>query len=85
MKTETKYKKCCLCIISKNKKYLLQLRDNIKNIKDPNTWGLFGGHLKKNENIKPNKTEKESQIKEMTLFVRKSQAEVNYYKHITNN
>jgi len=52
MKTETKYKKCCLCIICKNKKYLLQLRDNTKNIKDPNTWGLFGGHLKKNESIK---------------------------------
>ena len=27
----------------------------------------------------------ESQIKEMSLFVRKAQAEENYYKHITNN
>ena len=30
-------------------KYLLQLRDNKKNIFFPNFWGLFGGSLNKNE------------------------------------
>ena len=32
-------------IILKRKKYLLQLRDNKKNIFFPNYWGLFGGRL----------------------------------------
>lgn len=32
-------------IITKKKKYLLQLRDNKKNIFFPNYWGLFGGRL----------------------------------------
>jgi|TARA_B110000967_G_C18635323_1_gene435768 8-oxo-dGTP diphosphatase len=38
-------------IILKNK-YLLQLRDNKKNIFFPNFWGLFGGSLNKNETHK---------------------------------
>ena len=36
-------------IITVNKKYLLQLRDNKKNIFFPGFWGLFGGRLDKNE------------------------------------
>ena len=36
-------------IIIENKKYLLQLRDNKKNILYPNRWCFFGGTLKKNE------------------------------------
>ena len=35
-------------IVVKNK-YLLQLRDNKKDIFFPNFWGLFGGRLEKNE------------------------------------
>ena len=36
-------------IIVKDNKYLLQLRDNKKNIFFPNFWGLFGGRLDKDE------------------------------------
>ncbi len=36
-------------IITKKKKYLLQFRDNKKNIFFPNYWGLFGGRLNKDE------------------------------------
>ena len=36
-------------IITINKKYFLQLRDNKKNIFFPGFWGLFGGRLDKNE------------------------------------
>tara|TARA_B100000965_G_scaffold394296_1_gene406269 strand:- start:9557 stop:9982 length:426 start_codon:yes stop_codon:yes gene_type:complete len=36
-------------IITVNNKYLLQLRDNKKNIFFPGFWGLFGGRLDKNE------------------------------------
>ena len=36
-------------IIFSNNKYLLQLRDNKKNILYPNQWALFGGRFKKNE------------------------------------
>jgi len=36
-------------IIIVKDKYLLQLRDNKKNIFFPNFWGLFGGSLSKNE------------------------------------
>jgi 8-oxo-dGTP diphosphatase len=32
-----------------NNKFLLQKRDNIKNIHFPDFWGLFGGKVKKNE------------------------------------
>ena len=32
-------------IIILNKRYLLQLRDNKKNIYFPNFWGLFGGRV----------------------------------------
>ena len=35
-------------IIVKNN-YLLQLRDNKKNIYYPNFWGIFGGHVEKTE------------------------------------
>lgn len=37
-------------IIIKNKKILLQLRDNKKNIIFPNSWGFFGGSINLNEN-----------------------------------
>ena len=33
-------------------KYLMQLRDNKKDIYYPNLWGLFGGSLNKNETFK---------------------------------
>ena len=36
-------------IIFSNNKYLIQLRDNKKNILYPNHWALFGGRFKKNE------------------------------------
>ena len=36
-------------IIIKDDKYLLQLRDNNKNILFPNRWCFFGGTLKKKE------------------------------------
>ncbi len=36
-------------VILKNNKYLLQLRDDKKNIFFPNYWGLFGGRLDKGE------------------------------------
>lgn len=36
-------------IVFLKNKYLLQLRDNKKNIYFPNFWGLFGGRLDKNE------------------------------------
>ena len=37
-------------IVLKNK-YLLQLRDNKKNIYFPNFWGLFGGRVNTNESF----------------------------------
>ena len=50
-------------IITVNKKYLLQLRDNKKNIFFPGFWGLFGGRLDKNE-LQPKAIKRE--IKEET-------------------
>ncbi len=41
--------KSAKAIIIFNKKYLLQLRDNKKNIFFPGYWGLFGGRIDKNE------------------------------------
>ena len=41
--------KSAKAIIAFNKKYLLQLRDNKKNIFFPGYWGLFGGRIDKNE------------------------------------
>ena len=38
-------------VVVKNK-YLLQLRDNKKNVYYPNFWGLFGGGLNENETHK---------------------------------
>ena len=38
-------------IIVLKKKYLLQLRDNKKNIYFPNFWGPFGGRVGSNENF----------------------------------
>ena len=43
-------KKNVVGIITKNKKILLQLRDNKKNIVFPNSWGFFGGSVNLNEN-----------------------------------
>lgn len=42
-------KKNVVGIIFKNKKLLLQLRDNKKDIIFPNSWGFFGGEVKINE------------------------------------
>ena len=39
-------------IVLVNNKYLLQLRDNKKQIFYPNFWGLFGGSLNKYENYR---------------------------------
>jgi 8-oxo-dGTP diphosphatase len=43
-------KKSVVGIILKNRRLLLQLRDNKKNIIFPNTWGFFGGEVNINEN-----------------------------------
>mgnify|MGYP001227266453 FL=1 len=50
-------------------KYLLQLRDNKKNIFFPNFWGLFGGSLNKNET---HKKAVEREIKEETNLIVKA-------------
>ena len=42
-------KKSVVGIILKNKKILLQLRDNKKDIIFPNRWGFFGGEVNINE------------------------------------
>ena len=42
-------KKNVVGIIVKNKKILLQLRDNKKNIIFPSSWGFFGGEINANE------------------------------------
>jgi len=55
--------KAAKAIITVKNNYLLQLRDNKKNIYFPNFWGLFGGCLNKNE--KYNKAI-EREIKEET-------------------
>jgi 8-oxo-dGTP pyrophosphatase MutT (NUDIX family) len=39
-------------IFEKNKKFLLQLRDNKKGISSPNKWAIFGGGIEKNETPK---------------------------------
>ena len=38
-------------VIMKKNKFLLQLRDNKKNIYAPNSWGFFGGRAEKNEKV----------------------------------
>ena len=50
-------------------KYLLQLRDNKKNIFFPNFWGLFGGSLNKNET---HKKAVEREIQEETNLIVKA-------------
>ena len=37
----------CVLILEYKKTYLLQLRDNKKDIPEKNKWGFFGGHKKK--------------------------------------
>jgi ADP-ribose pyrophosphatase YjhB (NUDIX family) len=39
-------KKIVICMILKNKKLMLQLRDSNENIVYPNKWGFFGGAVK---------------------------------------
>lgn len=39
----------CVLILEYKKTYLLQLRDNKKDIPEKNKWGFFGGHKKKSE------------------------------------
>ncbi len=46
-----KYKSVGAIIFYKGK-YLIQKRDNKKNIFFPNFWGVFGGNVKNNENTK---------------------------------
>ncbi|WP_019500536.1 NUDIX hydrolase [Pseudanabaena sp. PCC 6802] len=38
-----------IAILSRQSKFLLQLRDNIPNIIHPGCWALFGGHLEPGE------------------------------------
>ncbi len=38
-----------LAILTREGKFLLQLRDNISGILYPGYWGLFGGHLESGE------------------------------------
>ena len=38
-------------VICKNKKYLLQLRDDNSLITYPNTWSFFGGEVDENEGL----------------------------------
>ena len=42
-------KQATKAIICKDNKFLLQLRDNKKNIYYPNSWGFFGGEVGKGE------------------------------------
>ncbi len=41
----------CALIIENKKNFLLQLRDNKKNIPEMNKWGFFGGKKERNESI----------------------------------
>ena len=76
-------------IIIKNGKYLLQLRSGNKTkVKENNTWGLFGGHCKKNEKSKECvcreiKEETNLIIKnpklEFRVFINKYQAKVSIF------
>ena len=38
-----------LAVLERDGRWLLQLRDDIEGILFPGHWGLFGGHLKKDE------------------------------------
>ncbi|MBR8830250.1 MAG: hypothetical protein N5P05_002911 [Chroococcopsis gigantea SAG 12.99] len=38
-----------MAILSRDGKYLMQLRDNLPHILYPGHWGLFGGHLERGE------------------------------------
>lgn len=38
-----------LAILERNKRFLMQLRDDIPSILYPGVWGLFGGHLEPGE------------------------------------
>jgi len=60
-------------IILRNNKYLLQLRDNKKNIFFPNFWGLFGGRLDEDETYEDALVR---EIKEETNLVIKSQNKI---------
>lgn len=42
--------KVSIAILKIKQQFLLQLRDNIPNIKYPGYWGLFGGHIEGEEN-----------------------------------
>lgn len=48
MNTETV--RVSIAILRCNNQFLLQLRDNIPNIRYPGYWGLFGGHIEGEEN-----------------------------------
>lgn len=41
----------CVLILEYKKNYLLQLRDNKKNIQEMNKWGFFGGKKENTESI----------------------------------
>lgn len=41
-----------LAILTRDGKFLMQLRDNIPSIAYPGVWGLFGGHLEPGEDPK---------------------------------
>ena len=67
----------------RNGKFLLQLRDNRKNIPDPNKWGLFGGGIKEGELpidtvIREMKEELELKLKKEDLSLEYT---YNHHKH----
>jgi 8-oxo-dGTP diphosphatase len=70
-------KKIVICIILKNKKLMLQLRDNNKNIVFPNKWGFFGGGVKVGEN--PIYSVKREMSEELNLKNFKSLKFINNY------
>ena len=81
-------------IIIKNGKYLLQLRSGSKTkVKENNTWGLFGGHCKKNEKSEEcvcREIKEETNLKiqnpklEFRVFINKYQAKVSIFSKKIN-
>ena len=59
-------------IVVKNN-YLLQLRDNKKNIYYPNFWGVFGGRVEKSEKYRK---ALEREIKEETNLIVKASRKI---------
>lgn len=63
-------------LLKKSGKFLLQLRDNISTINNPNTWGLFGGGAEKGES--PKETAIRELKEELNLQLKKSDLSLIY-------